>query len=74
MNQLGDFGSLLRGVPVRPEQTISTFQQQPGLFQTALGAGLTGLGLYRGYGGERLSILGKDNEYEAKIYRTEHFY
>jgi hypothetical protein len=26
------------------------------------------------YGGERLSILGKDNEYEAKIYRTEHFY
>ncbi len=53
MNQLGDFGSLLRGVPVRPEQTISTFQQQPGLFQTALGAGLTGLGLYRGYGGQR---------------------
>ena len=50
-NMLGDFGGLLRGVPVRPEQTISTFQQQPGLFQTALGAGLTGLGLYRGYGG-----------------------
>jgi len=51
MRQLGDFASLLRGVPVRPEQSISTFQQQPGLFQTALGAGLTGLGLYRGYGG-----------------------
>jgi len=46
--QLADFGGLLRGVPVRPEQTISTYQQQPGLFQTAVGAGLTGLGLYRG--------------------------
>jgi hypothetical protein len=49
--QLGMFGGLLRGVPVRPEQSISTYQQQPGLFQTALGAGLSGLGLYRGMGG-----------------------
>ena len=48
--QLGMFGSLLRGVPVQPQQTISTYQQQPGLFQTALGAGLSGLGLYRGLG------------------------
>tara|TARA_R110002020_G_scaffold453866_2_gene669077 strand:- start:1838 stop:3577 length:1740 start_codon:yes stop_codon:yes gene_type:complete len=48
--QLGLFGNLLRGVPVQPEQTISTFQQQPGLFQTGLGAGLTGLGMYRGLG------------------------
>lgn len=26
------------------------------------------------YGGERLSVLGKTNDYEAKIYRTENFY
>lgn len=26
------------------------------------------------YGGERLSVLGKDNEFEAKIYKTENFY
>tara|TARA_R110000851_G_scaffold50542_4_gene120660 strand:+ start:495 stop:2081 length:1587 start_codon:yes stop_codon:yes gene_type:complete len=49
-DQLGMFGGLLRGVPVQPQQTISTYQQQPGLFQTALGAGLSGLGLYRGLG------------------------
>ena len=47
-DQLGFLGGLLRGVPVQPQQQISTFQQQPGLFQTALGAGLSGLGLYRG--------------------------
>ena len=46
--QLGFLGGLLRGVPVQPQQQISTFQQQPGLFQTALGAGLSGLGLYKG--------------------------
>ena len=43
--------NLLRGVPATPQQTVSTFQQQPGLFQQALGAGLTGLGVYRGFGG-----------------------
>ena len=48
--QLGLFSNLLRGVPVQPQQTISSFAQRPGLFQTALGAGLTGLGLYRGMG------------------------
>ena len=46
--QLGFFSNLLRGVPVQPQQNISTFQQQPGLFQQALGLGLGGLGLYRG--------------------------
>ena len=46
--QLGFLGGLLRGVPVQPQQQISTYQQQPGLFQTALGAGLSGLGLYIG--------------------------
>tara|TARA_R100000742_G_C4276408_1_gene97445 strand:+ start:987 stop:2249 length:1263 start_codon:yes stop_codon:yes gene_type:complete len=47
-SQLGLFSNILRGVPVQPQQRISTFQQQPGLFQQAVGAGLTGLGLYRG--------------------------
>ena len=47
-DQLGFLAGLLRGVPVQPQQQISTFQQQPGLFQTAIGAGLQGLGLYRG--------------------------
>jgi hypothetical protein len=46
--QLSDFSGMLRGVPVTPEQKISTYSQQPGLFQQAVGAGLTGLGLYRG--------------------------
>ena len=46
--QLGFLSNLLRGVPVQPQQRVSTFQQQPGLFQTAVGAGLSGLGLYRG--------------------------
>jgi len=26
------------------------------------------------YGNERVSVLGKDNEFETKIYRTEHFF
>ena len=48
--QLSDFSGMLRGVPVQPEQRISTYSQQPGLFQQAVGAGLTGLGLYKGMG------------------------
>tara|TARA_R100000655_G_scaffold13156_2_gene29681 strand:+ start:1352 stop:2944 length:1593 start_codon:yes stop_codon:yes gene_type:complete len=47
-DQLGFLGGLLRGVPVQPQQQISTYQQQPGLFQSALGMGLQGLGLYKG--------------------------
>ena len=46
--QLSDFSGMLRGVPVQPEQRISTYSQQPGLFQQAVGAGLAGLGLYKG--------------------------
>ena len=49
--QLSDFSGMLRGVPVQPEQRISTYSQQPGLFQGAVSAGLGGLGLYRGMGG-----------------------
>lgn len=44
--QLGFYSNILRGVPVQPQQTVSTFQQQPSLFQSILGAGLGGLGLY----------------------------
>ena len=44
--QLGFFSNILRGVPVQPQQTVSTFQQQPSLFQSVLGAGIGGLGLY----------------------------
>ncbi len=46
--QLGFFSNILRGVPVQPQRTVSQYQQQPGLFQQALGLGLGGLGLYRG--------------------------
>ena len=49
--QLSDFSGMLRGVPVQPNQTTSTYSQQPGLFQGAVSAGLGGLGLYRGMGG-----------------------
>ena len=50
-NQLADFSALIRGIPIQPTQTVSTFQQQPGLFQQGVGLGLSGLGLYRGRGG-----------------------
>ena len=49
--KLGEFGNLLFKVPATPQQTVSSYQQQPGLFQQAIGAGLSGLGLYRGLGG-----------------------
>jgi hypothetical protein len=45
-DQLGFYSNILRGVPVSPQQTVSTFQAQPSLFQSVLGAGLSGLGLY----------------------------
>ena len=48
MKQISDMAGLLRGVPVQPQQQVNTYSQQPGLFQTAIGAGLQGLGLYRG--------------------------
>ena len=49
-SQLGFYGGALRGVPVSPSQAISTYEQQPGLFQTTLGAGLGALGLWKGMG------------------------
>ncbi len=49
--QLGFYSNILRGVPVQPERTVSTYTQQPGLFQQTLGLGLSGLGLYKGLTG-----------------------
>ena len=49
--RLGFFSNLIQGLPLQPTQTVSTYQQQPGLFQQAVGLGLSGLGLYRGMGG-----------------------
>jgi hypothetical protein len=49
--QLGFFSNILRGVPVQPTQTVSTFQQQPSLFQSVLGTGLGALGLYKSFQG-----------------------
>ena len=46
--QLGDYMGILRGIPVSPEQRVSTYQQQPGLFQGAVSAGRGGLGLESG--------------------------
>ena len=50
-NQLSDFSGILRGIPVQNNQVTSTYTQQPGLFQQAAGAGLAGLGLYKGIRG-----------------------
>ena len=49
-NQLNYLSQLLQGVPVQANQVQSTYQQQPGLFQTMFGAGLSGLGFLRGAG------------------------
>jgi hypothetical protein len=49
--QLGFYSNILRGVPVQPQRTVSTYTQQPGLFQQTLGLGLSGLGLYKGLSG-----------------------
>ena len=46
-DQLGFFSNMLQGVPVRPNTQQATFQPYNPL-QQALGAGITGLSLYRG--------------------------
>jgi hypothetical protein len=46
--QLGFYSNILRGVPIQPNRAVSTYQQQPGLFQSLVGLGLGGLGMYRG--------------------------
>jgi hypothetical protein len=46
--RIAGLSALLRGVPAGRDEQISTYEQQPGLFQSSLSMGLGGLGLYRG--------------------------
>tara|TARA_B100002019_G_scaffold251526_1_gene232010 strand:- start:7747 stop:8610 length:864 start_codon:yes stop_codon:yes gene_type:complete len=46
-DQLGFLSNILQGVPIQPNQQITNFQSYNPL-QQALGAGIAGLGLYRG--------------------------
>jgi len=48
--QLGFQSDLLRGLQLRPSETVSQYAQRPGLFQQAMGTGLGALGLYQGFG------------------------
>ena len=50
-DQLGFLSNILQGLPVQPNQIQSTYQKQPGLFQTLVGTGLQGLGLYKSLAG-----------------------
>ena len=50
MEQLQQYSSLLRGVPVAPSSTTSTYAQQPGVGQQIMGAGLGALGMYKTLG------------------------
>ena len=45
LEMLQQYSSLLRGVPVAPNSTTSTYAQQPGIAQQLMGVGLGGLGL-----------------------------
>lgn len=47
MEQLQQYSSLLRGVPVAPNSTTTTYAPQPGLGQQLMGAGLGALGMYK---------------------------
>jgi hypothetical protein len=49
--QLGFQSDILRGLQLRPSETVSQYAQRPGLFQQAMGTGLGALGLYQGFGG-----------------------
>lgn len=51
MEQLQQYSSLLRGVPVTPSSTTSTYGQQPGIGQQLLGAGLGAASIYKTFGG-----------------------
>jgi hypothetical protein len=50
MEQLQQYSSLLRGVPIAPSSTTSTYAQAPGLGQQLMGAGLGALGMYKTLG------------------------
>ena len=45
--QLGFYENLLKGTYTRPNSTVSTYGQRPGMFQQALGLGLEAAGLGR---------------------------
>lgn len=46
--QLGQFSTMLRGLPVAAAGTTTTYQPTPSPYQQALGAGISAYGLYRG--------------------------
>ena len=46
-DQLGFLSNILQGIPVQPNRTVTGFQNYNPM-QQALGAGIAGLGLYRG--------------------------
>ena len=48
--QLGFFSQMLRGLPIQPGQTTTSFGASPSAYQQALGAGIGGVGLYRALG------------------------
>ena len=50
MEQMQQYSSLLRGVPVTPNSTTTAYAQQPGLGQQLMGAGLGALGMYKTLG------------------------
>ena len=50
-DQLGFLSNILQGLPVQPDRIESTYARQPTLFQTLLGGGLQGLGLYKSLAG-----------------------
>ena len=50
MEQLQQYSSLLRGVPVTPNTTSTTYAPGPGLGQQLMGAGLGALGMYKTLG------------------------
>jgi len=44
--QINWMSNILNALPQQQNMTQSTFQQQPGLFQSVLGTGVAGLGMY----------------------------
>ena len=51
MEQLQQYSSLLRGVPITPSSTTSTYGQTPGLGQQLLGTGLGAASIYKTFAG-----------------------
>ena len=49
--QLQQYSSLLRGVPVTPSTTATTYAQAPGIGQQLLGTGLGAASIYKTFGG-----------------------